>query len=214
MFSLLVLRWLSPWLPDFAIWVEGLGVWAPVAYVAAYIVAVVFMLPAFLLIIVGGAVFGVWYGAALAMLGALSGASIAFLIARYWARERVARHVSRNPLLASLDDTIGVNGLRLVFLLRLSPVVPFVLTNYALGATRIRFQDFLLGTLGLGPIVLTYAALGRVSGARAVDGSNPASVTILVVGIVATVILGVLLTKMVQRAISEAGAQRAAISSP
>ncbi len=208
-FSLLILRWLSPWLPSFAVWVESLGIWAPVAYVAAYITAVVFMLPAFLLIIAGGAVFGIWYGAALALTGAIGGATIAFLVARYWARERVARHITRNPLLNSLDNAIGKNGLRLVFLLRLSPVVPFVLTNYALGATRVRLQDFLLGTVGLAPIVLTYAALGKVSGAQAVDGSNPVSVTVLAVGIAATVILGVLLTRMVQNAISEAGIRTA-----
>ena len=199
------MRWLSPWLPEFAVWVESLGVWAPVAYIGAYIVAVVFMLPAFLLIIAGGAVFGIWYGATLALTGATIGATIAFLVARYWVRERVARHVVHNPLLSSLDSAIGRNGLRLVFLLRLSPVVPFVLTNYALGATRVRLQHFLLGTIGLTPIVLTYAALGKVSGAQAVDGSNPMSVSILIVGLVATVILGVLLTRMVQNAISEAG---------
>ncbi|MBL0169619.1 MAG: TVP38/TMEM64 family protein [Gemmatimonadaceae bacterium] len=203
--GLLLGRFIAPWLPEFSAWVHTLGVWAPVAFVAAYIVVVVLMLPAFLLIMAGGAVFGVVKGSLLVMCGAMAGGTVAFLIARYLARTLVERRVAANPTLAAIDRVIGEDGLRLVFLLRLSPAIPFVLSNYALGVTRVRLRDFVLGTLGLAPIVVTYAAYGSASGAgpRA-DGSAAVSPLMLGLGIAITVLLGVVLARLVQRALREA----------
>ena len=208
-FALLLGRFLAPWLPEFSAWVHTLGVWAPVVFVSAYIAVVVLMLPAFLLIIAGGAVFGVVKGAMLAMTGAMTGGAAAFLVARYLARAVVERRVAATPPLAAIDRVIGEDGLRLVFLLRLSPVIPFVLSNYALGVTRVRFRDFLIGTLGLAPIVVTYAAFGSASAAGPhLDGSPTLSPLVLTLGIVITVVLGIVLTRMVQRALREAGLTR------
>lgn len=198
-------RLLSPWLPQFAAWVNTMGVWAPVAFVATYVVVVVCMLPAFLLTMVGGAVFGFAKGSMLVMTGAMLGATSAFLIGRYFARDQVARRVASNPTLTAIDRAVGEDGLKLVFLIRLSPIFPFVLTNYALGVTRVRLRDFIIGTLGFAPIVLTYAAYGSASGgAPRADGSAPTSPIVLAAGIVATIVLGVLLTRMAQRAIRDA----------
>jgi uncharacterized membrane protein YdjX (TVP38/TMEM64 family) len=206
-FGLMLGRLLSPYLPQFSTWVHTLGLWAPIAYVAAYVVVVVLMLPAFLLIMVGGAVFGVVEGTALAMCGALVGGSCAFLIARYLARDLVQRRVAKNPTLVTIDRAVGERGMGIVFLLRLSPAIPFVLSNYALGVTRVRLIDYVVGTTGLLPIVLTYAAYGSASGAgpRA-DGSSPISPLVMTIGIVATVILAVILTRIVQRALADAEA--------
>jgi uncharacterized membrane protein YdjX (TVP38/TMEM64 family) len=208
-FGIVVGRLLSPYLPQFAAWVHTLGVWAPFAFLGAYVVVCVLMLPAFLLIMAAGAVFGMVKGTALVLVGATLGGTVAFLIGRYFAREMVAKRVARNPTLATIDRVIGEDGLKLVFLLRLSPAVPFVLTNYALGVTRVRLGDFMLGTVGLTPIVLAYAAYGSASGAgpRA-DGSSPISPGVLALGFVATVILVVFLTRIGQRAIAEAEAKK------
>ena len=214
-FGLAVARLLSPYLPAFADWVHTLGAWAPFAFVGAYIVVCVFMLPAFLLIIVAGAVFGLVKGTLLVLVSATLGGTAAFLIGRYLAREQVAKRVAKNPMLTAIDRVVGEDGLRLVFLLRLSPVIPFVLTNYALGVTRVRLPHFMIGTLGLTPIVLTYAALGSASGAGPrPDGSSAVSPTVWAIGIVATVILGVLLTRIAQRALREAEASKAALHVP
>ncbi|MEQ1690681.1 MAG: TVP38/TMEM64 family protein [Gemmatimonas sp.] len=203
--GLLLGRMVSPWLPQLSAWVDTLGVWGPVAFVAVYVAVVVLMLPAFLLIMAGGAVFGVVKGSLLVMIGAVTGGTFAFLIARYLAREFVARRVAANPTLAAIDRVIGEDGLRLVFLLRLSPMIPFVLSNYALGVTRVRLRDFVIGTLGLAPIVVTYAAYGSASGAgpRA-DGSAAVSPLVLTLGIVITVVLSLFLARLVQRALREA----------
>jgi len=206
-FGLLVGRLLSPWMPQFADWVKALGVWAPIAFLGAYVIVCILMLPAFILIMVGGAVFGMVKGSALVMTGAIIGGTCALLLGRYVAREQVSKRVAKNATLSVIDRVIGEDGLKLVFLLRLSPVVPFVLTNYALGVTRVRLRDFVLGTFGLTPIVITYAAFGSATGAgpRA-DGSSPISGWVLGVGIVATVVLGLILVRITQRALREADA--------
>lgn len=203
--GLMLGRFVTPWLPAFSAWVDTLGVWAPVAYIAAYIAVVVLMLPAFLLIMAGGAVFGVTKGSLLALTGAMLGGTSAFLIGRYFARDLVAKRVAANPTMSAIDRVIGEDGLKLVFLLRLSPAVPFVLSNYALGVTRVRLRDFVLGTVGLTPIILTYAAYGSASGAGPnADGSPAVSPVMLTVGIVVTVLLGLLLARIVQKALREA----------
>ncbi len=203
--GLLLGRLVAPWLPGFSAWVNTLGMWAPVAFVAAYALVVVLMLPAFLLIMAAGAVFGVAKGSLLALTGAMLGGTAAFLIGRYLARSFVAKRVAANPTLSAIDRVIGEDGLKLVFLLRLSPAVPYVLSNYALGVTRVRLRDFFLGTFGLIPIVVTYAAYGSATGAGpAADGSPAVSPLMLTLGIVVTVLLGLLLARMVQRALREA----------
>ncbi len=203
--GLMLGRFVSPWLPEFSAWVNTLGVWAPVAFVAAYVAVVVLMLPAFLLIMAAGAVFGVVKGSLLALTGAMLGGVSAFLIGRHLARDFVARRVAANPTLSAIDRVVGEDGLKLVFLLRLSPAVPFVLSNYALGVTRVRLRDFVLGTFGLLPIVATYAAYGSASGAGPRSDGTPAiSPTMLALGIVVTVLLGVLLARIVQKALHEA----------
>jgi uncharacterized membrane protein YdjX (TVP38/TMEM64 family) len=189
--------------------VHSMGVWAPVAFVAAYVAVVVLMLPAFLLIMAGGAIFGVTEGSLLSLAGALLGGTAAFLIGRHYARESVAKRVASNPTLSALDRVVGEDGLKLVFLLRLSPAVPYVLSNYALGITRVRLRDFFIGTFGLIPIVVTYAAYGSASGATPnADGSAAISPVMFTAGILVTVLLGLLLARMVQKALREAELSR------
>ncbi len=201
---------LLPFIPRFGALVQEMGVWAPVVFVSVYVLGIVLMMPVFLLIMVGGAVFGVLQGTLLAMLSAIVGGTAAFLIGRHVARDQVARRVARHPLLSSIDRVIGEDGMKLVFLLRLSPAVPFVLSNYTLGVTRVRLRDFVLGTFGLVPIVLMYAALGSAAGAVTADGRPAVSPAIMAAGVVATVVLGLLLARIVQRAVREAERARPA----
>lgn len=203
-------RLLSPWLPQFAQGIQGMGAWAPVLFVLAYVAASLFMLPAFLLIIVGGAVFGLLHGTLLSLLGAMLGGTSAFLIARYFARDLVARRVAAHPALASIDRTIERDGVRLVFLVRLASVVPFVLTNYALGVTRVRLRDFVIGTVGLLPTILTYAAYGSASQALTLSGKPAVPPFVIILGVSAAVVLGIWLSRIARRAIAEAQGEASA----
>lgn len=181
-----------------------MGAWGPLAFVAVYVAVVVCMMPAFLLIIVGGAVFGLVKGALYSMAGAMLGGTCAFLIARHFARGFVAQRVASRPKLRSIDRVVGEDGLKIVILLRLSAAVPFVLSNYVLGVTRVRTRDFVIGTVGLMPTVLTYAAYGAVSGATSANGAAPVSTAVVSVGVAATIILGIVMTRIAQRAIRDA----------
>lgn len=197
----------TPYLPSFSAWVQTLGLWAPLAFVAVYIGVVIFMLPAFLLTMAGGAVFGVVKGSALVLIGATIGGTLAFLLGRTVLRARVARRVASHPTLSAVDRVIGEDGLRLMFLLRLSPAIPFVLSNYALGVTRVRQRDFVLAMPGMLPIIASYAAFGA-AGASAANGKGALPMPVLVLGVIATVILGLLFARMTQRALREAEARR------
>lgn len=204
LFGWLAGRAVAPWLPGFTSWVHSTGAWAPVVFVVAYAAGSLLLLPVFLLIMVGGAVFGATWGAALSMMGATIGGTLAFLIARHFAREQVARRVAKDRTLSAVDRVMEEDGVLLVFLLRLSPAVPFVLSNYALGITRVRLRDYVIGTSGLLPMMIAYAAYGAASGAGHPLGKLTLSPPMMIAGVLATIALGVWITHIVQRAIKDA----------
>lgn len=197
-------RLASPYLPGFSAWVHGLGALAPVAFVAAYVVVTVCMLPAFVLTMAGGAVFGVLQGSVLVFIGSTIGAIIAFTLGRTILRDRVAEQVKRNVTLTVIDRVIGEDGLKLMFLIRLSGMAPFVLTNYALGVTTVRLRDFVLAMFGMIPTIFAFAAFGSAG----VQTGAEKPTWLIGVGIVATVLLTVTITRIAQRAIREAEARK------
>jgi uncharacterized membrane protein YdjX (TVP38/TMEM64 family) len=135
-----------------------------VLYAAAHAGVTVLMLPAVLMTIGAGFLFGPYVGSLVALAGATVGATAAFLIARYVARDRVAASAASDPRFAALDRAIGEKGWRIVFLLRMSAVVPFVLSNYVYGLTAIRFGSYVLATaLGMIPLTVLWVALGVVA---------------------------------------------------
>jgi len=134
-------RRLGAAVPNLLAGVRALGNWAPNAYIGLFVVSIVLMVPAWLLTVVGGALFGLWPGIPIVLVAATTGALVAFLISRYVARAAFARRFAHSRRFEALDRAVGANGLKIVFLLRLSPVVPYNVLNYALGLTRVRFRD-------------------------------------------------------------------------
>ncbi|HYC32150.1 MAG TPA: TVP38/TMEM64 family protein [Gemmatimonadales bacterium] len=196
--------------PRFAGWVEGLGAWGPAVFVAGYVVATVALVPGSLLSLGAGALFGLARGALVVLLGATLGASAAFLVARYVARGPVERRLAGDPRLAAIDRAVGERGRRIVFLLRLSPVFPFNLLNYALGLTRVRFVDFLVASAGMLPGIVLYVYYGKVVGdvtrlaGGAPMGRGAGYWTVLAVGLVATIAVTAMVTRIARRALDEA----------
>ena len=109
----------------FAAWVDSLGAWGPAAFVAGYVVATVALLPAWPLTVAAGAIFGLLEGVLWVLAGATLGATAAFLIGRHLARERVERALADRPRVRAIDAAGAGQGLKIVVLLRLSPLVPF-----------------------------------------------------------------------------------------
>lgn len=203
-------RTLGGRIPDLVRFVDGLGFWGPAVFVLAYAICVVLFVPGSALTLAAGALFGIGRGLAIAFLAATLGASVAFLVARHLAREVVSRRIAASARFAAIDRAIGREGRRIVFLLRLSPVFPFNLLNYALGLTSVRFGDYLLASIGMVPGTLLYVYTGSVVGlaAQAAGGapvtSSPGGTAFLVLGLAATLAVTVFVTRLARRTLAEA----------
>lgn len=188
--------------------VDALGAWGPIALIAAYTIGTLALIPGSLLTLASGALFGVVRGTIYALLGASLGAIAAFLVSRYVARAPVERRLRGDPRFERIADAIGREGLRVVFLLRLSPIFPFTLLNYALGLTRVRFADYVLGCLGMLPGTLLFVYQGKVVGEVASLGAGGVErgagyYLVLALGLLATLWVTVLVTRLARRALSE-----------
>lgn len=198
--------------PRFAEWVDGLGAWGPIVFVAGYALAVVGFVPGSLLTLAAGAIFGLVEGVAVVLIGATLGSTIAFLLSRFVAREAVARRVEGDPRFAAIDRAIGREGLRIVLLLRLSPIFPFSLLNYALGLTGVGLRDYLIASIGMVPGTLLYVYSGKVAGELATLASSaapsrgPGYYAVVGLGLAATLIVTRVVTRIARRALAEATA--------
>jgi uncharacterized membrane protein YdjX (TVP38/TMEM64 family) len=143
--TLILLRFLgiAERLGDLKEWIRGMGALAPPAFVLIYIIAVVAALPALPFTITGAALFGSLTGVILVSIASTVGAGIAFLIARYVARERMVRRFSGNETFRKLDRMTKEHGAVVVAITRLVPIFPFNLLNYGFGLTGIPFRTYL-----------------------------------------------------------------------
>jgi uncharacterized membrane protein YdjX (TVP38/TMEM64 family) len=199
--------------PGFTGWVAGLGPWGVIAFIGGYALACVALVPASVLTLAAGAIFGVVKGVAIVFVGASLGACAAFLVGRYVARGMVERSIAGNPRFAAIDRAIGRQGRTIVLLLRLSPVFPFSLLNYALGLTRVRFTDYLLAMPGILPAALLYVYSGKLAGdllvlaGGAAPARGPAYYALLGLGLAATVAVTVIVTRIARQALAVATAE-------
>ncbi|MEE2663829.1 MAG: TVP38/TMEM64 family protein [Myxococcota bacterium] len=196
-------------LDSFASWIEGLGIWAPIVFITGYAVAVASLLPGSVLTIAGGAIFGLGAGTAYAFGAAVLGSIGGFLIARYLARGWVEQRIETDERFRAIDRAVAENGLKITFLLRLSPAFPFSFLNYVLGLTRVSFRDYLLASFGMLPGTLLYVYYGKLAGdvASAAAGApqgNTAGLVINLVGLVATIAVTVSVTRIARRALAQA----------
>ena len=187
-------------------WIAGLGIWGPVVLGLVYIVATVLFVPGTILSLAAGAMFGLGVGVVTISIASTIGASLAFLIARYVARDRVAVIASRNRRFGAIDRAIGEAGWKIVALLRLSPAVPFNLQNYLYGLTPIRFWPYVLTSwIAMFPGTFLYIYLGHITGAAL--GSNRSRSAgewaFLAIGLAATVMVTVYITRLARQKLSE-----------
>jgi len=191
----------------FGRWLQGLGPTGYALFIAAYALVTVLMMPAVLVTIAGGYFFGLSTGVALVSAGATLGAALAFLIARHLARERVEKYAAASPRYAAIDAAVGKKGWPIVFLLRLSPIVPFVLSNYFYGLTAIRFWPYVLASwIGMLPLTFLYVSFGVAGREAAVPSAGPAAAWkwgLLAVGALVTLAATVYAGKVVRGALEE-----------
>ena len=196
-------------LVDLLQWIEGLGIIAPIVFIIAYIIITVAFLPASVVTLGAGAVFGVVQGSIYVFIGAMLGATAAFLVGRFVARDWIAKKVEGNKFFSSLDNAIADEGLKLIFLIRLSPAFPFNLLNYALGLTKVSLPDYVLGTTGIIPGTIMYVYLGSLIKDVATLGagdapSNPVVSWIIRILIFVTIVaISLYIAKIAKKALNE-----------
>jgi len=188
-------------------WIDDLGVLGPVVYGLIYVTATVLLIPGSILTIAAGVFFGLWFGAVIVSASSTAGAAIAFLIARYLARRRVASVAQAHPKFKAIDKAIGDGGWKIVALLRLSPAVPFNAQNYLLGLTPVRFPAYVLTSwIAMLPGTFLYVYIGHVT-ALAALGEPRRMTTIewimLGIGGLATVTVTVYVTRLARNRLKE-----------
>jgi uncharacterized membrane protein YdjX (TVP38/TMEM64 family) len=159
-------------------------------------------LPAAALGVGAGAIYGVWLGFMVAAVGTLGGAVLAFFLARSIFRPLVHRFMSGRPALVRMDQLIARDGWKTVFLLRMSPIMPFAATSYGFGLTSIGFRSYLIGTLGALPSLLGYVVLGglaRASVGAWAAGAELLQMALLLAGILATAFLVLNISRLARR---------------
>jgi len=167
-------------------WITQAGWIAPLAFIAAYAIATVFFLPGLVFTLAGGALFGPVYGTLYNLCGATLGATLAFFMARYLARDWVERRagVRLQQLIAGVER----EGWRFVAFVRLVPLFPFNLLNYALGLTRIRLSHYIVTTfIFMAPAGAAYTYLGYAGRELAGAGEDVVRKALLALAAIATV---------------------------
>lgn len=193
----------TDWLAAIVFWVRNAGAPGIAVFAIAYVASTVALLPAFVLTLAAGSIYGPVTGTAIVSPVSVVAATAAFLLGRTIARGWIARRVASQPVFAAVDHAVASQGFKVVALLRLSPLVPFNVLNYALGLTNVRLRDYVLASwLGMLPATALYVYLGSLvtnigalGNARA--GGSPSTPARLLYwgGLVATVAVVVLVTR-------------------
>jgi len=150
-------------------------------------------------------VFGVALGSVCVSISATLGATAAFLVGRYLARDAIARKIEKNEKFATIDRAVADEGWKIVLLTRLSPVFPFTLLNYAFGLTRVKLSHYVLASwLGMIPGTVMYVYLGSLVNVGAGHRQRTTGEWVLYgVGLLATVVVTVFVTRLASRALAK-----------
>lgn len=197
------------YLSRFLAWVQTVGPWGAVILGGGYIPAALLFVPGSLLTLGAGFVFGVGVGTVAVSLGSTLGAAAAFLLGRTFARRVIEAKIAGNPRFQALDQAVKREGFKIVLLMRLSPVFPFNLLNYAFGLTQVSFRDYVLASwIGMLPGTIMYVYLGSAAQNLAALSTGQAAggagrLVLFGLGLLATVAVTVFVTRLARRTLDE-----------
>jgi len=185
-------------------WVAELGPWGAVIFIALYVVATVLFVPGSVLTLGAGAVFGVVWGSIYVSIASTLGATCAFLVGRYLARDAIARRIEGNERFAAIDKAVANEGWKIVGLTRLSPVFPFALLNYAFGLTRVKLSHYVVASwVGMMPGTVMYVYVGSLAKLAAGERMRTTGEWVLYgVGLVATLVVTLFVTRIARTALA------------
>jgi len=187
-------------------WVGSLGGWGPAAFIGLYVLGAVAFFPGSILTLGAGALFGLPKGAVIASLASILGATAAFSVSRYTARGWVTRRLGGHAKFAALDEAVKRGGWRVILLMRLSPVFPYNVFNYAAGLTDIPIGQYIWASwLGMLPGTVLIVYIGSLAGGVAEIGrsraKSPLEWALYGAGLLATLIVTVYLTRLSRKAL-------------
>ena len=188
-------------------WISGLGSTAPLVFIPLYVVACVLFIPGSILTLSAGFLFGLVRGSIYVSVAATLGATLAFLVGRYFARQWVAARLANYPKFKAVDEAVAREGWKIVALTRLSPVFPFNLLNYAFGLTNVRVRDYIIASwAGTLPGTILYVYLGSLAGdlTRVATGEaerTPAEWAFYAIGLLATIAVTIYVTRVSNHAL-------------
>ena len=199
------------WLRSFNDWVAQMGAAGIFIFIAVYAVATVLLAPGAILTIGAGFAFGLWKGFLAVSAGSTLGAALAFLVARFIAREKIEAMAKGSEKFRRIDNAIGEQGAKLVFLLRLSPVIPFNLSNYFYGLTAVKFWPYVLASwMGMMPGTFLYVYIGTAGRAAVSAAAGGEAMkhtwqywTFIGVGFAATIVVTICVTKIARDALKK-----------
>ena len=208
--ALLVAAWWLPiadWTTRVASWARGSGTAGVVVLFVAYVVSTVALLPGSLLTLAAGFAYGPVWGLAIASPASVAGATAAFVLGRTVLRDWAAAKVAGSARGRAIDAAVAREGGKLVLLLRLSPLIPFNVLNYALSLSRVRLSTYVIASfVGMLPGTALYVYLGSLAPAAASLGNagrdaGSLRIALYVTGLVATVAVVVIATRAARRAL-------------
>ncbi|HIK14551.1 MAG TPA: TVP38/TMEM64 family protein [Leptolyngbyaceae cyanobacterium M33_DOE_097] len=209
--------WLSLSLHRCLVVIQQMEHWGVVAYILVYNLATVCFMPGSLLALAAGVLFGWFWGLVYGLLAAVLGATIAFLVGRYVAREWVCQRWGHLRYFQGLNQAVTQQGCKIVFLTRLSPLFPFNLLNYLFGVTQVSLKDYVFGSFGIFPGTLLYVYLGsltrdfaQLDRAGSVMASLPAELHpllwgIRIIGLLSAIATTLYLSRLAKKYLAELG---------
>jgi uncharacterized membrane protein YdjX (TVP38/TMEM64 family) len=184
---------------QFTEYVRGLGALGYVVYTLGYAVIGLFV-PASVLTIGAGALFGVIGGTIVVAIGATLTATIAFFLARTVLRKRIEKWAAKNRKFLAVDRAIAKEGAKIVVLVRMAAVFPFLFVNYAFGLTGIRPLPYIVSTfIGILPGTIAFVYLGAAGAAAATQ--NKAKTIIMIVGVAIAFAVSIFVGRIAKRAL-------------
>jgi len=145
---LLIGHELELYLPDLELWVEKLGVYAPLGFIALFVVLTPFFVSVDTLCFAAGLLFSIGAAEFYMTVATYLASALIFLLGRYLFKDRVVTFIAKHKQFAALNAAINAQPFKLMFLLRLTPL-PFAMLSYALSVTEVRFWPYLGATTGI-----------------------------------------------------------------
>jgi uncharacterized membrane protein YdjX (TVP38/TMEM64 family) len=189
-------------------WINSLGPWGILAFVVIFVVATSCFLPDTVLCIIAGALFGIGWGVAAAVIGYVMAASVQYALSRKLLKHRIEQTLSSRPSLDAIQRAVRTDELRIQVLLRLTPLNPATI-SYLMGAAGVRFRRFLLAALASTPCLFVevyFGHAGKHAALLSTGGHSPHVIhnVMMFAGLLVCLIVMVAVSKMARNALSAA----------